>query len=132
MKKSEKQKSLDAIEARAIRRKDRPMIRLINEIRRRDKKTKNKLHIGGAPPSVGEDIYVPGSFYIDHGEDDTAGGLAEVTKVEFAPEINGGTFEIEVAEFPNKGFYWNMVVDQQKKLKKEYGKQRAHPDPDNG
>lgn len=129
-------KSLNAIEERARRRSKegefKHLIRLINDLRKQDSKIKNKLHVGAEPPKVGEDIYVGGSMYIDHGEDDTEGGLAEVTKVEWAPEINGGTFEIEVAELPSKGFYWNSLVNDQEMLKKEHGKSRAHPDPDNG
>lgn len=123
MKKSEKQKSLDEIEARALRRKDRPMISLINEIRRRDKKAKNKLHGGPEMPKPGEDIYVPTAMYIDHGEDDVQGGLAEVV------EIKNGMIRVE--PFPSTYYSWSPgLCEAQEKLKKEFGQGRAHKDPD--
>lgn len=101
------------------------MINLINEIRWRDKKTKSKLHEGPAMPKIGEDIYIPGSMYIDHGEDDIAGGLGEVIWAQ-------GNL-VTVAELPSTRYSWSPgLYEQQEKLKKEYGSQRAHPDPDYG
>lgn len=115
---------LEELEARAKRRGDKKALKLINELRKADKKHKNPLHTGTDLPKVGDDIYLPGAWYIDHGEDDRAGGLAEVVKVE-----NG---MIRVKEFPSSSFNWTALRDSQEKLKKEYGKNRAHPDPDYG
>lgn len=119
-----KEASLDELEARAKRRGDKPALRLIAEIRKADKKHKNPLHTGTELPKVGDDIYLPGAMYIDHGEDDRAGGLAEVVKVE-----NG---MVRVKEFPGSSFNWAGLRDDQEKLKKEYGENRAAPDPDYG
>lgn len=116
--------SLDELEERAKRRGDKPALRLIAEIRKKDSKHKNPLHTGTELPKVGDDIYLPGAMYIDHGEDDRAGGLAEVVKVE-----NG---MVRVKEFPGSSFSWAGLRDDQEKLKKEYGKNRAAPDPDYG
>ena len=124
---------LKELKERAKRRGDKPALRLIAEIEKRDKKHKNKLHEGAGPPSVGDDIYVGTSMYIDHGEDDVCGGLAEVTKVEIG--MSGGnpkTPFISVKEHPGRGYNWEMLREQQAKLKKEFGKKRAFPDPDYG
>lgn len=115
---------LSEIEDRAKRRKDKPTLKLIAEIKKADAKHKNPLHVGPDLPKVGEDIYLPGAMYIDHGEDDKAGGLAEVVKVE-----NG---MIRVREFPGTSYSWSYLRDNQEKWKNEYKNYRAHPDPDYG
>lgn len=116
--------TLDELEARAKRRGDERTLKLIAEIREADKKHRNPLHTGPGLPKVGDDIYLPGAMYIDHGEDDKAGGLAEVVKVE-----NG---MIRVKEFPGSSYSWTGLRDSQEKWKNEYGNYRAHPDPDYG
>jgi hypothetical protein len=82
-------------------------------------------------PEIGEDVYIPTSMYIDHGEDDFAGGLCEVTRVELA----GKGFSLAVKErrgwiysFRSARDFWS----EQASLKKEYGQQRGRPDPDYG
>src|SRR6266404_6940710 len=66
-----------------------------------------KLHTDRhTPPNVGDEIYVGTHMYIDHGEDDVAGGLAVVTKVERS-STNGGTWSIYVKEHPGCGYYWD-------------------------
>lgn len=117
--------TLDELEARAERRGDKSTLKLIAEIRKADKKHKNPLHAGAELPKVGDDIYLPGAMYIDHGEDDKAGGLAEVVKVE--------RNMISVKEFPGSTYSWGPHMHaNQEKWKKEYGDNRAHPDPDYG
>lgn len=122
--KKKPEQTLDELEARAKRRGDKSALKLIAEIRKADKKHKNPLHTGPELPKVGDDIYLPGAWYIDHGEDDKAGGLAEVVKVE--KEMVG------VKEFPGSSYNWGYLRDNQEKWKKEYGNNRAHPDPDYG
>jgi hypothetical protein len=80
------------------------------------------------PPQVGDRIYVPSAWYIDHGEDDFAGGWAIVSKVK---QESYGLF-ITIEERPDTGYNWDFLRDQQDKLQKEYGEQHAHPDPDYG
>lgn len=116
--------SLDELEARAKRRGDKAALKLIAEIRKKDRQHQNPLHTGAELPKVGDDIYLPGAMYIDHGEDDRAGGLAEVVKIE-----NG---MIRVKEFPGSSFNWDGLRDNQERWKKEYKKNRACPDPDYG
>lgn len=128
-----KDPTLKELEERARRRKDKPALRLIAAIKKRDKKHKNKLHTGLDVPKIGEDIYIEGSMYIDHGEDDIAGGLGEVSKV--TKEMSGGNAKtpfIEIKEVPGRVYNWETLGPLQKELKKEYKKQRAHPDPDVG
>jgi len=75
-------------------------------------------------PSVGDQIYVPTSWYIDRGEDDVHGGLATVVEVK-------DSF-VTVAELPGRSFNWDWLQKHQEKLKKQFGNYRAHPDPDYG
>jgi hypothetical protein len=85
-------------------------------------------------PEVGDIIYVPTSLYIDRGEDDVEGGLALVTLVrEEGPHPNGGRYlRLDVAQHPNKGYYWNSLFAKQADHMKRYKNQVAYPDPDTG
>lgn len=123
---------LSEIEKRAKRRGDRPTLRLIKAIKEADKKHKNHLHAGEGPPKVGDDIYVPTRMYIDHGEDDVDGGLAEVTEV--SPGMSAGKQMpfICVKEHPSSSYNWDSLREQQAALKKEFGKRRAVVNPDYG
>ena len=76
-------------------------------------------------PKIGSDIYVPTQWYIDRGEDDISGGLAEVKKIE---HMGNNTF-IHVREVSN-AFNWDYLKSNQEEWKKEYGQRRACPDPD--
>ena len=82
-------------------------------------------------PKVGEDIYIEGAMYLSHGIDDYNGGLAKVSKVKKG--ISGGedTHYVSVEELPGHSWNWEYLAEEQDDLKKEYKKQRAHPDPDN-
>ncbi len=83
---------------------------------------KNKI------PKVGDKIYVTGAMYIDHGEDDVAGGLATVTKVE--KQYN--SVFVSIKEHPGRTLNWAFLEEKQTELKKEYGRKKAKPDPDCG
>ena len=125
--------TLKDLKERAKRRGDKPALRLIAEIEKRDKKHKNKLHEGAQPPKVGDDIYVPTRMYIDHGEDDVMGGLAEVIEVKLGMSAgNPKTPFVTTKEHPNSSYNWNSLFEEQPRLKKEFGKKRAYPDPDYG
>ncbi len=82
-------------------------------------------------PKIGSDIYVPTSLYMDHGRDDVVGGLAKVTSVK--PGISGGKTVsfVTVAEIPDSFNWEQYLAPMQDKLKKEFGANRARPDPDN-
>jgi len=83
-------------------------------------------------PKVGDEIYVPSSFYISHGRDDVQGGKAIVARVEVReqyPEFN--RYWVRVEELPGRCYNWGVLERDQEKLKERYGEVRAHPDPDN-
>jgi len=83
------------------------------------------------PPKKGDKIYVPSALYLSHGADDFAGGIATVSAVKKTRMGGKADFEITVEEKPHSGFYWSNLSQDQVRLKKEYGKQKAHADPDN-
>ena len=82
-------------------------------------------------PIIGSKIYVESRFYISHGSDDYCGGLATITgasksmsggEMEWFIDVNGGEQNYNYAMLIEKGV--------QERLKKEFGKKKAHPDPD--
>ena len=86
----------------------------------------------GAVPELrrGDVVYVDTELYISHGRDDFRGGLGEVTEVR--PDISKGirTPFIRVAQEPDTLHNWKILAADQKKLRAEFGKNWAHPDPD--
>src|SRR5690349_23155367 len=78
----------------------------------------------------GDVIYVDTSLYVSHGIDDFRGGLAEV--IEFSMDISAGkpTPFVRVVQDPDTWHNWPMLAADQKKLRTEFGKNWAHPDPD--
>lgn len=85
----------------------------------------------GPEPVVGAVMYVNGAMYIDHGEDDRAGGLATIASRSKAVSAGRQTWFVEFEEVSGS-FNYPMLLEQQEKLKREYGGRRAHPDPDFG
>ena len=81
-------------------------------------------------PRIGDVIYVPTDLYLSHGVDDFRGGKARV--VEVVEEISEGlkTPFIRVDERPDTLYNWPYLSKQQEELRKEFGDQEAHPDPD--
>jgi len=77
---------------------------------------------------VGDKIYIPTKLYISHGEDDVVGGLATVTKVKLDP--NNKHVYVEVKENPGTSYSLDRLLEQQEKLKKEFGNKSAYQDPD--
>src|SRR3954470_15042109 len=79
---------------------------------------------------VGDVIYVDTELYVSHGRDDFRGGLGEV--IEFGADISAGkqTPFVRVAQEPDTWHNWRELVSMQKKLRAEFGKSWAHPDPD--
>jgi hypothetical protein len=86
---------------------------------------------GGMPElRNGDVVYVDTELYVSHGRDDFRGGLAEVTEVR--PDISKGnpTPFIRVAQEADTLHNWKILAADQKKLRAEFGKKWAHPDPD--
>ena len=81
-------------------------------------------------PKIHSDIYVPTSCYIGHGKDDVQGGAAQVIKVEKGVSAGKKVWFVEVLEHPGHSYNWPNLAKDQKKLKREFGKKRAYPDPD--
>lgn len=71
----------------------------------------------------GDQIYVDSAMFISRGSDDRVGGLATVTKFE--------NNMVSVEEFPGLSWRWEgNLKEKQNELKKQFGENRAHPDPD--
>lgn len=85
-------------------------------------------------PVVGEKIYVPGSMYVYRGSDDFAGGIATISKVEVDKYGNGPDMPnycfVSIEERPGSAYNWANLENRQEELKKMYGDEIAHPDPD--
>jgi hypothetical protein len=77
-------------------------------------------------PRVGDDVYVPSSLFLTHGEDDFAGGLCRIVAIH---EHTGGLF-VEVEEDPGTHHNWAYLRENQKELRERYGDRRGHSDPD--
>ena len=86
------------------------------------KKSKTKIKL----PKVGQKIYVDSKMSISNGSSDVVGGLATISCV----EQKGGYVWVTVKEHPNRTHNWEMLQKEQAKLKKEFGKRKAYPDPD--
>ena len=79
---------------------------------------------------VGDVIYVDTELYVSHGRDDFRGGLGEVTEVKM-DRIGGKQVPfVRVAQEPDTLHSWPYLAPMQKKLREEFGKKWAHPDPD--
>jgi hypothetical protein len=78
----------------------------------------------------GDVIYLDTELYISHGRDDFRGGLAEV--IEFSSDISAGkpTPFVRAVQEPDTWHNWRELAAAQKKLRAEFGKNWAHPDPD--
>jgi hypothetical protein len=79
-------------------------------------------------PVIGEKIYVPEVSYVYRGEDDFAGGIAIINKIEH--DFIHDLLMIGIEGRPGVMYNWHYLSKDQKKLKKEFGEQIAHPDPD--
>jgi hypothetical protein len=79
---------------------------------------------------IGDVVYVNTELYLSHGRDDFRGGLAEVT--EFAIGISAAKPApfIVVAQQPDTQHNWKLLAAEQKKLRAEFGRTWARPDPD--
>ena len=79
-------------------------------------------------PRIGQKIYIPSYRYISHGRDNITGGLATITEVK-----EGGSacnWFVSVAEVPEVSYNYDILMELQAELKKEFSEQRAHRNPD--
>lgn len=84
-------------------------------------------------PVIGQKIYVPSSLYVYRGEDDFAGGIATINKIEkspWLPEDHYNYLMVGIAERPGSMYNWRPLLERQEELQKMYADQIAHPDPD--
>ena len=84
-------------------------------------------------PQVGDKIYVGSSFYISHGSDDFAGGICTISSIEYSDSLDEDHCNycmIGIKERPGYLHNYKSLMEKQKELKKTYGKQKGHPDPD--
>ena len=84
-------------------------------------------------PKVGDLIYVYTSLYGFRGKDDFIGGIATIDSVELRdefPEDHPSYCWVGIKERPVTMYNWHTLVGRQEELKKEFGDQRAYPDPD--
>jgi len=79
----------------------------------------------------GDVIYVDTSLYLSHGRDDFCGGLAEVIEATTGISAGDSTPFVRLAQEPDTLHNWPYLAAKQKKLREEFGKNWAHPDPDN-
>jgi hypothetical protein len=83
-------------------------------------------------PAIGQEIYVPTSLYISHGEDDVLGGRATVMSVSEEKLGNRIVHCITVKEHPSVTYYWETyLAEYQEEWEQQFGDQRAKPIPDN-
>lgn len=84
-------------------------------------------------PFTGQKIYVPTSLYVYRGEDDFAGGLATINKIEkadFLPSDHYNYLSVGITERPGTMYNWRPLLERQEELKKMFGDEVCHPDPD--
>lgn len=82
------------------------------------------------PLTAGQKIYVGTHLYLSEGSRDVSGGLATVTRI-YQQKYLEGIWFVEVKEHPGHSYNWTQILStEQAKLKKEFGKQIAHADPD--
>ncbi|HZI55431.1 MAG TPA: hypothetical protein VFF39_01585 [Verrucomicrobiae bacterium] len=86
----------------------------------------------GRVPELRKDdvIYVDTELYLWHGRDDFRGGLAQVFECYMDISAGKPTPFVRVAQQMNTWHNWRELASMQKKLRAEFGKRWAYPDPD--
>lgn len=86
---------------------------------------------GRVPDLLKDDvIYVDTELYLSHGRDDFHGGLAQVFEYVMRTSAGKPTPFVRVAQQMDTWHNWRELSQMQKKLRAEFGKNWAHPDPD--
>src|SRR5205823_13437239 len=78
------------------------------------------------PPVVGQEVYVPGEGYIDHGEDDVIGGKATIAEIRYETHAGRTRTYVLVRELPGDLYEWNELASRQEALRAGFGEARAH------
>ena len=77
-------------------------------------------------PRIGNDVYIPSSLHLTHGEDDFEGGLCRIAGV----RIWNGAIFVEVEEDPGTQHAWDYLMEHQDEWRERFGDRRGRPDPD--
>lgn len=86
-----------------------------------------------AYPQVGDVIYVPSSTFGYRGSDDFQGGQAKICRVKAnnnLPLSDVNYWMVEIEGRPGVLSNWKILIEQQDELRRRFGEQTAHPDPD--
>ena len=80
----------------------------------------------------GDELYVPSSYYSDHGQDDICGGIATIESCKPYPVDNGPEVEWTVvfSELPGRSYFLTYLLSKQEGLREAYGDRMAHRCPD--
>jgi len=106
--------------------------RLANLRKRRAAQRSEAALVKAMPiPKPGDTIYIPTALYLGHGRDDQRGGRATVTKVERQKSGGRRVHFVTVKEVSSSYNWEQYLAPHQTEWKKEYGRRRAKPDPDN-
>lgn len=84
-------------------------------------------------PIIGQKIYVPSSLYVFRGANDFSGGLATIDNILYnkhLPKDHVNYTMIVIKERKDTSYNWNVLLEKQESLSKEYAGKIAHPDPD--
>lgn len=84
-------------------------------------------------PKIGDEIYVHTSLHVYRGVDDFMGGLAKITDIKYSDHLPKDHYNYTsiMVEGNNSTWYnWRYLLDEQEKLKEQFGDRRAFPDPD--
>lgn len=83
-------------------------------------------------PKIGDEIYVPSSYYVYRGEDDFEGGLAIINNIEFSKHLPEEHFNYIMIGIEGRTTMYNYksLLEKQAQLKKEFKNSVAHSNPD--
>lgn len=79
---------------------------------------------------VGDNIYINSSYYLSHGSDDFTGGLCKISRIKKEKFGDGSIIWIEVEERPGHDYNYEVLLEEQEELKKEFGRRRGYECPD--
>lgn len=79
----------------------------------------------------GDELYCPSSISIDHGWDDSCGGIGVVKRVEHNPKYPGMNDYFVFFENLSRGFNLRCLLREQDELEACYRSRMAHDCPEN-
>ena len=78
-------------------------------------------------------MYIPSAYYISSGSKDVVGGLATISNIKIHEDLDDShpnKVFVSFVGFPATSHNYKHLLSKQEELKKEFGTQRAYPDPD--